>query len=381
MTNDEHISEFLKLGFPEPPTPEKLEPEEVAIIKEILRVVAANTSGTGRVKKYVLGLALDFTLLAQRLSAKDPELKKARPKLTEKELFSRYTLVTERGDTVANTLTLTFQGKEEGIRKLEERVVSLFHNLNRSGYPSAYVYNTGQWQKFKDLLVLCFRTSEFGRYVLCQELIKFGCSIIPEHTYFGRKVQRARLFETVLTAYPRSDPKENGGLVMQAIAHGFFAADRPHLSLLADKVRTGSARQKRFGDIDAYRGLDIELSVEVKDIHITKENLQREFGGFIKQAVPTNTKAIAFVASIDTDTRAELAGFGITVLTLENLKAIVDTWDWPKQDNALQAMLHHISHVEQNSEATDRLLDFVKTNDPSHDSLVYFSQETKESDI
>lgn len=40
-------------------------------------------------------------------------------------------------------------------------------------------------------------------------------------------------------------------------------ADRPHLYLIVDKTRTGSAKQARIGDIDGYVGLDLEVTVEV----------------------------------------------------------------------------------------------------------------------
>lgn len=371
MDTESKIDNFLNTGFAKKHDLSFVCEKELQLITQVLEYVNSNIAGVSRPRKYVLGLALDFTLLAQRLSNIDSEAKVFRPNLTESSLFNRYTLVLSRAGTQANTLTLVYNGQSEGIRKLEERVGEFFHSLNRTGYPSAYVYTTGQWHKYKDLLTLCFKISENGRYHLCRKLIDYGFSIIPAHTYFGRKKQRVRVFEQVLVDYPRTDVNENGGLVFQSIAHGFIAADRPHLAIIADKVRTGSARQKRFGDIDCYYGLDIELSVEVKDLDISSSNFKHQLSGFINDVLASGAQGMVFVRNIDLDIRVELESDGIVVMSLSEALAIVKAWDWQKQNNALQVMLHHISHIEQNTEATQRLLRFIATSDQNHDSLEY----------
>lgn len=371
MDSKKEISTFLSIGFSKSYTPKDPSDSENKIINRIKKYVDSNISGVSRPRKYVLGLAFDFTLLAQRISSTDTDAKKFRPTLTEAELFDRYKLVTKRGSATANTLSLVYNDSTEGIRKLEEHVVAFFHRLNRTGYPSAYVYNTGQWHKYKDLLVMCFQLSENGRFALCLELINYGFSIIPQHKYFGRKTPRTFLFERVLKDYKRSSKNENGGLVFQSIAHGFIASDRPHLSIIADKVRTGSARQKRFGDIDCYSGLDLELSVEVKDLHIGSKNFTHELGSFMNEVKAAGIKGMAIVQCIEDTERQLLEENDISVIDLNDIQWIVHTWDWPKQNQALQTMLHHIAHIEQNTEATQRLMSFIKSIDPNHDSLTY----------
>lgn len=374
MVMEDEINRFLGIGFESIDSSQEPEPGEREVIQKILDCVDSHITQKKRPKRYVLGLALDFTLLAQLLSKEDEEAKNFRPELTEKQLFDKYKLVTNRGETASNTLTLTCNGKEVGIRKIEERVVGFFHSLNRTGYPSAYVYNTAQWIKFKDLLVLCFKLSENGRHLLCRELIFYGFEIFPLHEFTGRKEPRVRIFQEILCNYPRQDKQENGGLAFQGIAHGFIAADRPHLSLIVDKVRTGSARQKRFGDIDCYQGLDLELSVEVKDMSINSTNVKRQLGGFINEVRASGVLGIVISLDASLEVITKLREDGIVFLTMQNIIKIVQTWDWPKQDNALQGMLHHIAHIEQNTEATNRLLAFIAQQDPSHDSLVYYSE-------
>lgn len=371
------IAEFLARQFPDFTSFDQdieIEEDEAAVIDSILSYVDSRFARM----KYILGLALDFTILAQRLSQVDEDAKEKRMDLGEDQLFERYELVTTRAGVKANTLTLKFGDAQEGIRRIEESVVDLFHQLKRPNYPSAYVYNTGQWQKYKDLLVYCFQLSEPARLELCKKLIRFGLSRLSVADFYGRAIPRVFLFHEIIESYEREGEGENAGLTLQALASGFFEADRPHLSIVTDKVRRGSKRQKMIGDIDCYSGIDLELSIEVKDLEITKDNLISELGEFIQNIADSKAPGLAFVVSMDKETSAQLEKQGIRVMTEQELLSIVRLWDWPKQNNAVLGMLHYLSHIEQNPDAVQRLLAFIHEKDPDHDALVYFSEE-KES--
>jgi len=365
------ISEFLLPAFGADYNAVDLPAEEKQVLDKVVADVQEQVAGDARPTTYVLGLAIDFAILAQRLSQVDSGARRFRPSLDEQQLFKKYELVTERGGRQANTLSLTYDGRTVGIRQTEEEVVSFFNKMNRTGYPSAYVYNTGQWSKYKVLLLDCFKLSESGRYRLCERLLAYGLEFFPENRFFGRKKPRVRLFELVVTKYERTDPHENAGLMFQAIAHGFFAADRPHLNIIAAKVRTGSARQKRIADIDCYSGLDLEVSVEVKDIFIAENNVERELGNFRNQVKELETQGIAFVRDMEHDVRTELENQGIICITQAEALGIIQAWDWVKQNAALQGLLHYVAHIEQNTKATNRLLAFIKLHDLDHDALAY----------
>ncbi len=366
---EQTVRSFLEPHFGVGYKPDPPGPAEKKLIEQVLGFVAKSFARM----RYVLGLGLDFALLAQQLSLHDATAKPARPKLTLEEIFERYSLVKERAGRQANTLSLKHDSQTIGIRKIEESVVDLFGELNRPGYPSAYVYNTGQWQKYQDTLLLpCFQLSEAGRYHLCQALIDFGLSSLTENRFFGREIPRVRLFEEIVAKYPRSSPQENAGAVFQAIAYGYFNADRPHLSLVVDKTRTGSARQKRFGDIDGYYGLDLELSVEVKDHEVTADNVVKELGEFLAKAGKTGVHGIAVVLSADRGAVEFMHKYNVAVLTLSQMLVDASRWDWRKQDAAVHGVLHYLAHVEQNPDAVARLLAFVQERDPSHDSLAYY---------
>lgn len=347
--------------------------EEQQLIRKILVYVDSHFKR----RKYVLGLAIDFAAIAQELSKADHAAKNKRLDLTEEKLFKRYEFVEERGGTKQNTLTLKYGSKDIGIRKPEEEVEDLFHGLKRPNFPSSYVYSTGQWHKYKDLLVYCFQLSERGRLELCKQLIEYGLTHMEVADFYGRATPRPALFSEIIREFPRSMKGENGGLTYQALAYGFLKADRPHLSIVTDKVRRGSKRQKQIGDIDCYAGLDLELSSEVKDLLITPANLTPELGEFIQSIEDTKAPGLVFVEDIKDDAREQLQDQGVHAITLEEILGVVSIWDWHKQNAAVLGMLHFLAHIEQNPNAVERLLTFIQTKDPDHDSLIYF-KGTKE---
>ncbi len=367
------IDDFLERHFGIGYSPGEVAPEETALIQSVLNFVASKFERS----RHPLGLAIDMALLAQQLSLHDIEAKISRQQLTKSEIFERYKLTTVRGDTDANTLTLTFDDgaatHSVGIRKLEEDVVDLFLALKRPGYPNAYVYNTGQWQKYQDTLLLpAFKLSEAGRLRLCEKLIDYGLFRFTKSRPVGREKARVRLFEEIVKAYPRSRQKgERSGCILQGISAGYMKADRPHLYLIVDKTRSGSAKQFRIGDIDGYVGLDLEVTVEVKDMALTGANTLGEVGGFLLKVVENRVMGVVIVAAADEEAIDIVRSHTAVTLTLADILDAVSRWDWRKQEAAVQGLIHFLAHVEQNPDAVSRLLAFIRDADPSHESLLH----------
>jgi len=309
--------------------------------------------------KYILGLAIDFTLLAQQLSIHDQVLSSPDPELTLENLFKRYHLVTERGGKKANTLTLTIAGQSFGIRRLEELVRNYFYEKQKLGYPSAYVYNTGQWTKYQDLLLDVFQLSTAGRFRLLIELLKFGNAKIETSEVAVLEANEVGPFERILREYERSDKSENGGLAYQAIAYGFVSQSYNHLSIIADKVRTGSARQKRIGDIDAYAGHLLAATFEVKDLELNSDNALREVGDFKNKVKNLGVLGIVICKDCSNELTEGLHAFGTRVITEPELTTIVSLWDSRKQELSIESTLHYLANIEQNEKAVRRLFEFL----------------------
>ncbi len=344
----------------------KLSAKEATLAEGIYTYVDSMFDGA----KYVLGLALDFCLIAEQLSDLDDELKKFDSTLTSERLFEKYERITVENDRTLNTLTLEFNGKRFGIRTVDNRVGTLMHSLGRTSYPSSSPYATGQWAKYTDsLFVPAFQLSTAGRLQLCNRLFDLALQRITENRFFATKIERARLFDSLVRDYPRGIKGENAGVIYQGIAYGFFRADSPHLSLVTDKVRTGSKRQKRFGDIDGYYGLHLELSIEVKDLALHLGNLDKEVSGFCHEVHATGSKGIVFANAIDADAYAKLKELGVVPFSEDDMLGIVQLWDWQKQDIALHGFMHYLAHIEANPDAVKRFLSFIREVEPTHDSL------------
>lgn len=358
------VGAFLSRWFDAPAGPTSA---DGPLVKQILSYVDQRF---GRMK-YILGLAIDFTVLAQQVAGADRRFRPLAASEDHNAIFSRYPLVEKRGSTTANTLTLTVGASQFGIRKIEELVVDAFHKMERSDFPSAYVYNTGQWTKYQDLLGFCFRLSEGGRVAAVNALFDYGLSKLDKNTFYFQPVERVRVFDAVLAHYPRSADGENGGLTLQAIAYAWCTSMFSHLQVDADKVRTGSKRQRRFGDIDGYSGLVLELSVEVKDLVIEPDNYERQVRQFAELARSHGIHALV-VADGFTKKGAELViADELIPVSINDMQRVCAIWDWWKQEHALQAMLHYLAHVEQNPGAVRRLLAFIASVDPDHTSLAH----------
>lgn len=317
--------------------------------------------------KYILGLAIDFTVLAQQVEGADPLFQPLAVQDTEVDLFNRYPLVEQRGGTQANTLTIRVGKAQFGIRQIEELVANAFHKMGRSKFPSAYVYNTGQWAKFKDLLCLCFRLSESGRLALIQRLFDYGLEKLDYNIYYSTTAERTRVFDQILSSYPRVGEGENGGLAMQAMIYGWCMMMFPHLQIDADKVRTGSRRQRRFGDIDGYLGLTLMISVEVKDIALDEANYDKQVRPFADLVKENGIHGVMVAQSFSDGALALMESEGLVGVSLDEILRSCRVWDWQRQESALQAMQHYLAHVEQNPTAVRRLLAFIKTVDPDRE--------------
>lgn len=316
--------------------------------------------------KYILGLAIDFVVLAECLAQVDPSYAPIARNDDADAIFKKYKLVEKRGAKKANTLTLEHSGKKCGIRKIEESVADSFHQMGRTDYPSAYVYNTGQWQKYRDLLALAFKLDKDARFSVLERLWDFGLNQLEKHVYFFAPTERVRVFDELLKTYPRSAPDENGGLAFQAMAYGWCTCFFPHLDIVADKVRTGSKRQRRIGDFDAYWGIPIELSVEVKDMALDKDNYVRQVKQFAEIVGKHNIHGLVIARAYTVDVAQLALDDGLLLLDDREISRVTTLWDWQLQDRALLNFLHYLSHIEQNPSAVKRAVDFLRTVDPDH---------------
>jgi len=342
--------------------PTEISDEELAEIESLVDATADGLhDNVGK-----LGMAFDFLVVAEELSQVDDRVSGYRPDVTVGDITDRY----DRKDT--NTFTIRYEGEQYGIRPVQNEVRDLFiYDLRRTNFPSSPGHHTGNWQDYGHLMERAFRLSRAGRFEACLRLFELGLEELEEKRFELRDPTFGRPFTAIVRDYPRSHPEENGGLSFQAMAYGYVEAAYPHLSLRASKVRTGSSRQNRYGDIDGFRGPDLMLSVEVKDLPIDGGNVRSELGTTIQLSESTTAIPIAVCRTVSPEARETLQSEGVAVMDDDELIAELGRWDYHKQNLAVQGMLHYLANIEENPDAVQRLLYFLKDVDPENRALAH----------
>lgn len=339
--------------------------EEAKLIEMISnRLDEMLRGGNGRRRVvYYLGLAIDFCLLAEKCLRHIGETEEDQSR-DETAFFKKFPRITRRGETQANTLSVqlgTRRNETCGIRKIEEMVISYFENIERVGYPSAYVYNTGQWHKYQDTLGVVTRLSSSGRRALLYRIIdrsllefkRDPTSIAVDPVVFTN-------FDEIVRDYPRSNPRwENGGLAFQAMCYAYLSELHKDLSVVASSVRTGSSRQKRIGDIDIYNGYSLITSCEVKDFHIDATRFADEIASWDQKATRLGAHKMVACESVDLETESEHQE--IEWLTLDALEKKVKKECSTSRERMTSRFLHYLILIERNPKSLERALEFISS--------------------
>ncbi|EMA68057.1 hypothetical protein C462_14358 [Halorubrum distributum JCM 13916] len=327
----------------------------------MIEALVSEASTQFKSSKGTLGLAIDFVVLAEELAKHDDWLAGFNPHITVDDILDRYE------STAKSSLTLKRGNTREGIRTFHNELIELFReDLNRTNFPSSPGHHTGEWERYDDMLELAFRLSRDGRFVAAEELFDLGLERLESSEYERRDPPFEEPFLKVLRDYTRKAPNEQGGSAYQALCYGYVKAEWPHLSLRASKVRTGSSRQQRYGDIDGYHGPDLMISVEVKDRVIDESNVSAELGTMMKVAQNTTAIAIAICTEVGQEARKTLEDADVRVLDDGDLARQLRLWDYHKQNRALHGMVHFFANIEENPDGVQRLLRFVSSIDPDN---------------
>jgi hypothetical protein len=153
--------------------------------------------------------------------------------------------------------------------------------------------------------------------------------------------------------------REPTGAAFQALVFAYIRADAPHLQVETRKVRTGGARVKGIGDIDAFEGERLTISAEVKAFRFARDDLEHT-EHFITESLQRGALglivAIGFVEGVAEMVRDR----GIIPVTPEDLLRTVALWDPVKQRAALNAFEWAIVHKEQSPDLIVRYRDFLE---------------------
>lgn len=331
--------------------------------EQILDEIRGNFSG-GQRRRFLPGLAIALMGFLRELGATDGRFK------TLEEFHKVYPRLQKSGGKSLNTLGVKRpNGETLTIRGFYDRASNWFRESNqRFDYPSAAPHATQAWGDYLHWIEAMLAFSEDELTALQAEIEGFVLAELPSHAVDPAKVVRKPpRFLWFLEQFDLSAQKgETTGAAYQGTVFGYIRADAPHLQVEVGKVRTGSKREKRVGDIDARDGADLVLSAEVKQFALGTGALPdlAEFANLIAKH-----KALGLVVALDFEPGATAAieAMGLQPLSRKDLIERVRIWDPLKQDIAMNAVLYYVSFREQSSPLYKRVKGFLEAIDDQGD--------------
>ena len=311
-----------------------------------------------RRRKYTAGLLVSFIDFVIALDVPGSGI------ATFPELVGRFPQVTttSRGDS-ANTLIVEKPGGGTlSLRGFYDAIETYYRaDQKRFDYPSAAPFATGRWADFIPWLEALLTSSAEGLAELRGRINQFVLDALKSQAFDPSSVEiEPPLFRLLLESFDLTAvrQKEPEGASFQGIVFGFLRADNPHLQIEIDKVRVGSKRLQRIGDVDGWEGGRLAISAEVKQYQITMAGVP----GLAAFGNATGIRgALGVVAALgfDDDARQAITDMGMIPLDRPTMLRIVELWDPIKQRTAVTSFAYYTSHVEKNSSLSDRLAIFL----------------------
>lgn len=270
------------------------------------------------------------------------------------------------GKDKANTLIVKVSAnKTLGIRPFYNKVEDYFRaQEKRFDYPSCAPHATQAVFDYQDWLDSLVTYSEADLKALRKKVVDYVLKELPSHEFDPSQVPtEPPLFKIILESFDMSSKKgEKSGAAYQGICYGFVRADNPHLNVEIDKVRTGSKRLQRIGDVDCWDGERLAISAEVKQYEVLADNTD-QFEAFANAVSVRSAIGIVFATSYGEGAREAIEGMGLRALDKQDMLRTVELWDTRKQASAVQATIYYAKHIEKNSALTTRLQAFIEDSE------------------
>ena len=260
------------------------------------------------------------------------------------------TLIVDRGG--GRTLSIRpFYNKAEHYFRAEHK---------RFDYPSCAPHATQVWADYIPWLDALITYSSEELEDLRGRICRYVLKELESQEFDPASVSAdPPIFRMLLEGFDlRKRKGEPTGAAFQGIVFGFLRADNPHLQIEIDKVRTGSKRLQRVGDVDGWEGGRLAISAEVKQFVLSKDNAAdlEAFGN-----AAGRRGALGVVAALDfaEGARERVEGLGLLPLDLQDMLRTVAFWDPLKQRTAAASLIYYARHVEKNSVLSKRIDSFL----------------------
>lgn len=335
-------------------------------VDEILREIDDNFFRGAR-RKALPGLAIAFVGFLREIEAVGGKFSSV------DELFRAHPpqKKTAQGKD-ANTLIVEINGSRHSIRGHYNAVEDYFRSeMKRFDYPSSAPHTTQSWDRYTHWLNAMVQLSEAELDELVSRAKQYVLDKLPSQDIDPSAVQRPpSLFQLFLDEFDLSAKHgEATGAAYQGTVFGFIRADAPHLQVEVGKVRTGSKREKRVGDIDARDGEALVLSAEVKQFDFKLKDMAKlaEFSNLISKH-----KALGLVValSFEEGVREQIEALGLLPVDRTDLSNRVKLWDPLKQRIAISALLYYANFREQNSALYARIKAFIESKVGASEQII-----------
>jgi hypothetical protein len=278
------------------------------------------------------------------------------------EHFPRQTFTS--GGKRANTLILARpDGTTLSLRPFYNAAERFFRaEHKRFDYPSCAPHATQAWADYIHWLdaLATFDAAELA--TLRARIVEHVLAQLKSQAFDPESIRvEPPLFRLLLEGFDMTAPKgEPSGAAYQGIVFGFLRADNPHLQVEIEKVRTGSKRLQRVGDIDGWEGARLAITAEVKQYEIKDEDCP-DLAGFGNEVGRRGSLGLVVALGFRDGARGLIEDIGLRPLDLDDLVRIVQLWDPLKQRTAVASLVYYARHVEKNSILAERIDAFLKT--------------------
>lgn len=310
-------------------------------------------------RKFAAGLLVAFIDFFRKLDTPSLNLRGFDEFLTH---FSRQE-TTAAGGTANTLIVATGNNKTLSIRPSYNAIENFFRaEHKRFDFPSCAPHATAAWPDYRHWLNALCTFSDDELVALRTKVCDFVLVSLPSHAFDQSSVPvEPPLFQEILSSFDITKKTgEKSGSAFQGIVFGFIRADNPHLQIEISKVRTGSKRLQRVGDVDAWEGNRLAISAEVKQYHLRANDIDG-LSAFANETQRRSAIGIIFAIAFDKEVREAMATQGVQTVDLTEMQRIVDLWDSMKQRIAVASLIYYVTQVEKNDPLSKRLLAFIQS--------------------
>jgi len=269
----------------------------------------------------------------------------------------------------ANTLIVELPGgTTHSLRPFYNAVERLFRaEHKRFDYPSCAPHATQAWADYVQWLDALTKFTAAELQALRTRLVDYVLNTLVNQEFDPASVAvDPPLFRLLLEGFEMTAQQgEPSGASFQGIVFGFLRADNPHLQVEISKVRTGSKRLQRVGDIDCWEGARLAISAEVKQYTLSEDNVA-DLEAFGNETGRRGALGLLVALGFENGVRGAIEALGMKALDIADLLRIVELWDPLKQRTATASLVYYARHVEKNSALTERIDRFLRDATQAH---------------